>query len=177
MMWKPSFTLIQDKEKKEEQKERLHEEIDELYEAPRHPISDTTQFIVSSTTIDSQKIQDPRFKQEFENEILSIDKFAPLSNIDLTDQLLTRLIWMDMVFAKRMGMTNRARRKSLEILRLYNESRGRGGFFQDAMITQKQIITAKHQQEQAKRRWNFMRKKEPQQTSEEMRQYPGEPMQ
>ena len=164
MMYKPKFNIHHEKQDREEIRETLKQGIDEIYNIPTNPVSDTTQFIISSTTIDTHKLRsENRFTENFENEILSIDKFAPLSNIDLTDQLLTRLIWMDMVFAKRMGMTERAQRKSLEIVRLYNESRGRGGFFQDAMITQRQELIAKQQKEEEKRkRLGFFKKKQPQ---------------
>lgn len=164
MIWKPDFTiqLQRQEQKREELKEGIKQATEELYDLPRHPVSDTTQFIVASTTIDTQKLKDPRFKENFENEIMSIDKFAPLSNIDLIDQLHTRLIWMDMIFAKRMGMKERFQRKSLEIIRLYNESRGRGGRFQDALITTRQELIARHKEdEQKKSKWGFMRKKQP----------------
>jgi hypothetical protein len=164
MRWQPNFTIQQQEQDQNKKAEAIHQAIDDLT-APRHPISDTSQFIVTSTTIDTQKIIDPRFKERWENEIMSIDKLAPLSNIDLTDQLLTRLIWMDVVFARRMGMTERAQRKTLEILRLYNESRGRDGFFQRAMITQRQELLARQQQEEQQRKsWlsRFRHKTNPQ---------------
>lgn len=161
MQWNPDFRIVREQENTT--KDDLKNAIDQLYELPRNPISDTTQFIVQSTTIDSQKITDPRFKRDFETEMMTIDKFSALSNIDLTDQMLTRLIRKDMQFAKKFGMTDRYRRMALEIIAIYNESRGRGGFFQEAMITQKQELTQKYkeEQEQKKRSW-FSRKKDEQ---------------
>lgn len=169
MMWKPNVN-IHPETSDDEKREMMKQAIDEVYDIPRHPVSDTTQFIISSTTIDKQKLHDPRFSEQFENEILSIDKFAPLSNIDEIDMQLTRLIWMDIIFAKRMGMDDRAKRKSLEIVRLYNESRGRTGFFQKALITQRQELMARQEQneQQNKGRLGFFRRKP--QPSEQMMQ-------
>ena len=127
MMWRPEVT-IHKQPSDEEKKEAVKQYVEDIYNIPRHPISDTSQFIVASTTIDKQTLKDPLFAERFEDEILSIDKFAPLSQIDALDQQYTRLIWMDMIFAKRMGMTDRAKRKALEIVRIYNESRGRDVF-------------------------------------------------
>ena len=99
MQWNPDFRITRQPEQVD--KEDIKNAIDQLYDIPRNPISDTTQFIVQSTTIDSQKITDPKFKRDFETEMLTIDKFAALSNIDLTDQMLTRLMRKDMQFAKK----------------------------------------------------------------------------
>jgi len=170
LIWKPNVTIRQEPSN-EQIREELKQAIDDTYDIPRHPVSDTTQFIVSSTTIDTQKLKDPRFTEKFENEILSIDKFAPLSNVDALDQQLTRLIWMDIIFAKRMGMEDRAKRKSLEIVRLYNESRGRGGFFQEALITQRQELLARQQQEEQKRKgWDIFKHKRPPEQQQMMMQ-------
>lgn len=161
MLWKPNIQINQEPSD-EEKKEVIKQYVDDIYSIPRHPISDTTQFILSSTTIDKQGLKDPRFAERFEDEILSIDKFSSLSNIDMIDEKLTRLIWMDIIFAKRMGMNDRAKRKALEIVRIYNESRGRAGFFQSALITQRQELLAKQQEEEKKRRGlSFFKRKEP----------------
>jgi len=159
-MWRPSVNIIQEPSDDEKQ-EMLKKAVDDVYNIPRHPVSDTSQFIVSSTTIDKQTLKDPRFVEKFENEILSIDKFAPLSQIDTIDQQYTRLIWMDIIFAKRMGMEDRAKRKALEIVRLYNESRGREGFFQKALITQRQELLARQEQEEKQRKKGWWHRKEP----------------
>ena len=172
MIWRPDFTIMQKEETaKKELKQELEKVVDNVYNIPRNPISDTTDFIVTSTTLDTNVIDDPEFKKDFQNELLVINKFPALSNIDDLDRILTRFKWMDMEMSKQMGLKNRPREKALEIAWHYNESRGLDFGFQKALITQRQEINSRQQsepQEYKKGFWgSFRTKKEVQPIQEE----------
>ena len=158
MIWRPDF-MIQQKEEtaKKEIKAKLGDIIDETYNIPRNPISDTTDFIVTSTTLDTtQMANETKFKEDHENELLIINKFPALSNIDDVDRVLTRLKWTDMQFCKQMGLEHRATEKALEIAWHYNESRGLDFGFQRALITQRQEINAKSYNEPQEYKKGFL---------------------
>ena len=158
MIWRPDFTIQQREDTaKRELKEKVMGVIDESYNIPRNPISDTTDFIVSSTTLDTtQMVDEQKFKNDHENELLIINKFPALSNIDDVDRVLTRLKWTDMQFCKQMGLTHRATEKALEIAWHYNESRGLDFGFQRALITQRQEINAKSYNEPSEYKKGFL---------------------
>jgi hypothetical protein len=173
MRYIPPTNIIQSqKELRSEAKQKISDIVDNVYNLPRNPISDTTNFIVTSTTIDVQKIDDKRFKARNELLIMAIDKFSALSNLNPSDQTLTTLIWQDMIYAIKFGYDGRAERKALELIRVYNESRGRGGEFSRQLITTREELIAKHKMEETERQkkglLGFMYKKP--QPSEESEQ-------
>lgn len=167
MKYIPSFNIISSRvedQTKTEVKQRINDAVDELYNLPRNPISDTTAFIVKSTTIDLQKMQDPRFKIRNELLILAVDMFPALSNLEPVDQALTQKIWTNMICGIRRGYMNYAERKALELIRIYNESRGRKGEFSRQLITTREELVARHRTDEAASRkrglLGFMRPKE-----------------
>ena len=172
MRYVPPMNIVQSKKEViQEAKQQMSKIAEDLYALPRNPIADTTNFIVTSTTIDVQKIDDKRFKERNELLIMAIDKFSALSNLEPEDQTLTTLIWQDMIYAIKFGYYDRAERKALELLRVYNESRGRGGLYSSQLITTREELIAKHRLEESERKkkglGSFMYKK-PQQSTQEM---------
>ena len=84
-------------------------------------------------------------KEEFLREhgdlIRAIRKAPAMSNLDLVDMYKINLIWDDIKFSLQHGLKNRAEQKSLELYRLYVDSRGFDGFGSKVMVTQHNIIT------------------------------------
>jgi len=149
-------------------RQKIDQTLNSYYDIPRNPVSDTTNFIVVSTTIDSQKIEDERFKIRNELFLLATDKFSALAALTNEDQALTTLMWQDLLYSIKFQFWDRAERKAIEIIRVYNESRGREGQynFSEQLITQREILISKHKQEQEEQKkkgffGNIMTKKEP----------------
>jgi hypothetical protein len=165
MKYIPSVNIIQqqqDEQEKQQIKKRIGDAMDDLYNLPRNPVSDTTSFIVKSTSIDTNKLEDKRFRSRNELFILATDMFSALSNLEDVDQTLTQLIWQDMKFALRFGFMRRAETKALELIRVYNESRGRKGRFSTQLITTREELIAKHNREQEQtRKRGFLGFKQP----------------
>ena len=169
MKYTPKVTILQSEtvtqQKQREIIKKAEKSMDDLYNLPRNPVSDTTSFIVKSTTIDTDKLLDKRFKERNELLILAIDLFSAMSNLDVEDQTLSQLIWQDMKYAIKFGYFKRAETKALELIRLYNESRGRKGKFSMQLITTREELIARHKkdEEESKRKgfWGFT-KKQPQ---------------
>lgn len=148
---------------KQEAKQKAVSLVDDIYNLPRNPISDTTSFIVKSTTVDTARLNDPRFRERNELLILAIDMFSALSNLKPEDQTLTTLIWQDMLYAIKFGYWNRAERKALELIRVYNESRGREGEFSRQLITTREELIARHKiDEKETKKKGFLGFKKPQ---------------
>ena len=167
MKYIPNFSIVaakQEDENKQQIKQRINDTVDEIYNLPRNPISDTTSFIVKSTTIDTQKMSDLRFKTRNELLILAVDMFPALANLKPEDQALTQKMWTNMMCGIRRGYMNYAEHKALELIRFYNESRGREGKFSQQLITTREELVAKHRTEESESKkrglLGFMRPKE-----------------
>lgn len=168
MKYIPKFNIVplaSEEPAKRELKQKMVGLVDDIYNLPRNPISDTTSFIVKSTTIDLSDIEDPKFKREMELQILSINKFAALSNLNSKDETLLEHMWQDLKFAIKFGYQKRAKTKCLEIIRLYNQSRGREGKFSMQLITTREELIARHKkdEEESKKKgfFGFRKPKEP----------------
>jgi hypothetical protein len=182
MRYIPSFTVSQIKKDKEDilvhKANELNNAVDQLFNMPVSPISDHTNFLVTATTIDTNKM-DKRFNDRNALFLLAVDKFSALAALQPTDEALRTLIWQDMLYAIKFDFWNRAERKAIEIIQLYNETRGRAGVynFSEQMITTKQVLISKHKQEleEAKRKgsWGFMRKRPPGNPGEALQQVYG----
>jgi hypothetical protein len=164
MKWTPSFKIEpigSEEPQKRELKQKMVSMVDDIYNLPRSPVSDTTRFIVESTSVDTNKLADPRFKMRNELFILAIDKFSALSNLKPVDQTITQLIWQDLLFAIKFGYWKRAERKALELIRFYNESRGREGKFSGQLITTREELVAesKKTEEESKKKGFWSLKK------------------
>lgn len=147
--------------------EEMNRAVEQVYNLPRNPISDHTSFIVTATTVDTSKM-DVRFNDRNNLFLLAIDKFSALAALNPLDQSLRTLIWQDMLYAIKFEFWDRAERKALEIIQLYNESRGQAGpyNFSEQLITTREILISKHKQEleEAKKAGSlsWFRKKQPQ---------------
>jgi hypothetical protein len=145
--------------------EEMNRAVEQVYNLPRNPISDHTSFIVTSTTIDTSKM-DQRFNDRNGLFLLAVDKFTALSALEPYDEMLLEYIWQDMFYAQKFEFWDRAERKAIEILKYCNMSRGRAGpyNFGEQLITTKEILVSKHKQEieEAKRKGSldFLRKKQ-----------------
>lgn len=182
MRYTPNFTVTQIKKNEKEilkqKTEELNRAVNQLYTMPITPVSDHTNFIVTATTIDTNKM-DQRFDDRNSLFLLAVDKFSALAAMQPSDEALRTLIWQDMLYAIKFGFWDRAERKAIEIIQLYNETRGRAGpyNFSEQMITTKEVLVSKHKQEleEAKRKgsWGFMRKRPPNTPGEALQQLYG----
>lgn len=171
MKYIPSYNIIssgRDDVVKQELKEKMSSIVEDLYNLPRNPISDTTSFIVKSTTIDTSKISDNRFRERNELLILVADMFPALSNLKPEDQALLQTMRNTLKCALRRGYYTLAEQKALDIITFYNESRGRDMRFSQQLITTREELIAKHKTEESQTKkkgfLGFMRPKEEQQT-------------
>jgi hypothetical protein len=146
--------------------DEMNKAVEQMYNLPRNPISDTTNFIVTATTVDTAKM-DNRFDDRNSLFLLAIDKFSALAALNPLDQSLRTLIWQDMLYGIKFEFWDRAERKALEIIQLYNETRGQAGpyNFSEQLITTREVLISKHKAEleDAKKAgtWNWFRKKQP----------------
>jgi hypothetical protein len=149
----------------------MNRAVEQVYNLPRNPISDHTSFIVTSTTVDTSKM-DQRFNERNGLFLLAVDKFTALSALEPYDEILLEYIWQDMFYAQKFEFWDRAERKAIEIIKYCNMSRGRAGpyNFSEQLITTKEVLVSKHKQEmeESKRKGSldFLRKK--QQPQQEM---------
>ena len=167
MKYTPNISIKQEEKQdlvKQQAKKQLSDAMDTLLNLPRNPVSDTTNFIVQSTTVDLSGISDIKFKEQMELYLLVINKFSALSNLTDSDQTLTRLLWQDLKYALKFGFQTRAKVKALELIHLYNESRGRNGKFSAQLITTREELIAKHMKDEDKKEkkgfWGFKQKEE-----------------
>ena len=128
--------------------EEMNRAVEQIYNLPRNPVSDHTNFIVTSTTIDTSKM-DERFDDRNALLLLAIDKFTALSALNSYDETLLEYIWQDMIYATKFEFWDRAERKAMEIIKYCNMSRGRAGpyNFSEQLITTKEVLVSKHKQE------------------------------
>ena len=175
MRYIPSVTYSQQKKDvvqiAQNKKEELGRAVDMMYNLPRNPISDTTNFIVTATTIDTSKM-DSRFDERNALKLLAIDKFSALAALEPIDESILTYLWQDLKYAISFEFWDRAEDKALEIDNLLNLSRGRAGLynFSEQLITQREVLISKHKQEteEAKRagigNWFRKRQSTPQET-------------
>jgi len=105
---------------------------------PRY-ISDNTAFMRWSTELEKiHKVIDSDFLEENRHRVGDLNKFLPLSNITNPHMIkLLRLRRMNMSMAKDAGLMDVADETMLDNLADCQTSRGMGGFYQNALITQK----------------------------------------
>lgn len=102
-------------------------------------ISDNTAFMRWSTEMEeTPRVIDKNFLEENRHRVGDINKFLPLSNIVNPHMIkLLRLRRMNMSMAKDAGLLDVADETMLDNLADCQTSRGLGGFYQNALITQK----------------------------------------
>lgn len=125
--------------------------------------SDLTAFLRMQTELEPRKnLVDGDFFQRHRSRIIAFDKFAPLSNI--ADK---RLLQIDRMRRKiidleeEAGLFDEAETDALDNVADFQISRGFGGFFQKAQITQRHEIREETKQDKSAR-WGglFKRKNE-----------------
>jgi len=125
-------------------------DVDERGE-PRY-ISDNTAFMRWSTELEQiHDVIDSDFLQENRHRVGDLNKFLPLSNITNPHMIkLLRLRRMNMSMAKDAGLMDVADETMLDNLADCQTSRGMGGFYQNALITQKRewLDKSKEQEKQ-----------------------------
>ena len=142
---------------------------------PRY-VSDNTSFMRWSTEIEPKSgVIDDKFLARNRERIIDIDKFLPLSNITNVKSIkLFHLRRANMTMAKDAGLSELAEETALDNIADYNTTRGTGGFYQKALITQRREW---HDSEEEKKRTgilkNLIRGKREEQKLDEMY---GEPM-
>lgn len=109
------------------------------YESRPQYVSDNTAFMRWSTEIEQiDNIIDSNFLKRNNIRIIDLDKFLPLSNITNKKNVqLFRLRRMIIQSSVDAGLTDVAEDAALSNLADYQMSRGIGGFYQNALITQK----------------------------------------
>lgn len=184
MRYIPSVTYQQNKkdfaQTAQNKKEELTRAVDMMYTLPRNPISDTTSFIITSTTIDTSKM-DNRFDSRNALKLLAIDKFSSLAALQPIDESILTYLWQDLKYAINFEFWDRAEDKALEIDNLLCLSRGRAGQynFSEQLITQREVLISKHKQEVEESKkaginnWFRRRQSTPQETQMLTGQPPG----
>jgi hypothetical protein len=118
---------------------------------PRY-ISDNTAFMRWSTEFEkTEGLTDNAFMQRFMYKIIALNKFSALSNLTNPRQIKlircrnnnANLAWDAELFDTALG-------SSLDTVNDYQMSRGVGGFFQNALITQKREWLDKSRNEEKK---------------------------
>jgi len=129
--------------------------LEETY-IPRY-IGDSTAFMKWSTEVEpTPHVVDKDFLQRNRHLVGDINKFLPLSNITSAKSIkLFRLRRNNICLAIEAGLTDVADRTMLANWGDYNTTRGIGGFFQEALITQKRTLEEKVKSE--KRGWGRLR--------------------
>lgn len=102
-------------------------------------ISDNTAFMHWSTELEQiHEVIDSNFLRSNRHRVGDLNKFLPLSNITNPKMIkLLRLRRMNMTMAKDSGLIGLADETMLDNLADCQTSRGVGGFYQNALITQK----------------------------------------
>jgi len=129
---------------------------------PQPMVSETALFHAWSMELDTQS-EKADFLKRHANLIRAIKKAPPMANIDLVDQYKANLIWDDIKMSLEHDMPKRAQQQSLNLYRLYAESRGIGGFGSKIMVTQHNIFEEKKEVEKEKKRGFWLRKPKQQQ--------------
>jgi len=111
----------------------------ETYPYPHQPMSEMGVFYNWSMELDTQ-YETEEFKRDHADLIRAIKKAPAMSNLDVIDEYRIKLLWDDIKFSLQHGMKERAEQKSLELYRLYVDSRGLDGFGSKVMVTQHNII-------------------------------------
>jgi hypothetical protein len=131
-------------------------------------ISDNTSYMKWSTELQADKnISDDDFLQRNRISIIALNKFAPLANF--TDAKMMRLHKLKMIIIdleQSAGLTESAEQTALSAIDDIQISRGDRGFYQKALITQRQEFETSENTETQKRVGFFNKlfsKKEPQQ--------------
>jgi len=130
---------------------REPEEETDVRNEPRY-ISDNTAFMRWSTELEEiHKVIDGDFLQTNRHRVGDINKFLPLSNITNPHMIkLLRLRRMNMSMAKDANLLDVADETMLDNLADCQTSRGVGGFYQNALITQKREWLDKSKNEENK---------------------------
>lgn len=156
-----------------EYRQKAVEMADKIYDLPRNPTSDVTNFIIKSTTVDRNKISDNKIKSRNEIYLMVTDMFPALSNITESDQALTRYLWQDIMWSLKFGFVNRAWRKGIELIHFYNETRGINNVFSNQLITTREILLAKQRTEEERNKkrniFGFMKGKPEEETERNMK--------
>jgi len=118
---------------------------------PRY-ISDNTAFMRWSTEFEkTEGLTDNNFLQRFMYKIIAINKFSALSNLTNPRQIkLIRCRANNADLAWDAELFDTALSNSLDTVNDYQMSRGVGGFFQNALITQKKEWLDKSRNEEKK---------------------------
>jgi len=121
-------------------------------------MSDNTSYMRWSTEIEpKQDVIDNEFLSKHKNMVLFLDKFAPLANFtDPKQGILHKLKLMNAVLAKNAGLEETADETALSAIDDIQISRGDKGFYQKALITQRQELQQEQLSDNQKRTgfWN-----------------------
>jgi len=132
--------------------------IEEPYKNDSYPakevqyISDNTAFMHWSTELEQiHEVIDNNFLRSNRHRVGDLNKFLPLSNITNPSLIkLLRLRRMNMTLAKDSGLVGLADETMLDNLADCQTSRGVGGFYQNALITQKREFLDKSRNQEKK---------------------------
>lgn len=138
---------------------------------PRRPISEQTAYMRWSTEIErdeENEIVDKKFIKNHRPRVIDINKFLPLSNItDKRQVKLFRLRRMNMTLAQDAGLEDVAEETTLDNLADYETSRGINGFYQKALITQRQEFKDQSIRERDMGFWGRLLNKDKKQNSQQ----------
>lgn len=127
------------------------EEDEEPQDTARY-ISDNTAFMHWSTELEeTPKVINKKFLEKNRHRVGDLNKFLPLSNITSPKLVkILRLRRMNMTMASEAGLEDIADETMLDNLADCNTSRGIEGFYQKALITQRQELLEKIQSDKKK---------------------------
>ena len=125
--------------------------------------SDTTQFMRMQTEIEKKdNLIDDKFIIKHKSRIIACNKFAPLSNISNPKQIqIQRLRNIKIDLLEAAGLYDVAERTALDSVSDFQISRGMGGFYQKALITQRYEMKDDARKDKASRLGGMFRRKEP----------------
>jgi len=148
----------------EEEKMRYKYSDDENEELRDPFISDNTAFARMQTELETDKkgLVNSDMIKRHRPRVLSLNKFAPLSNIANKGQIqLDRIRRCKIDLLEEAGLHDDAIETALDNIADLQLSRGIGGFYQRAMITQRHEFKEDMREERKKRFGSFFKKAQP----------------
>ena len=163
MKWKPK-PMLQDNEE-----DSFPSRPDQLQYQDAIGASDTTQFMRMQTEIEKKDdLIDKDFIIRHKSRIIACNKFAPLSNISNPKQIqIQRLRNIKIDLLEAAGLYDVAERTALDSVSDFQISRGMGGFYQKALITQRYEMKDEARKDKASRLGGMFRRKEPEPEEEQ----------
>jgi len=164
MRWKP-------KPMQQEEEESFPSKPEQLQYQDAIGASDTTQFMRMQTEIEKKdNLIDDIFIKKHKSRIIACNKFAPLSNIQNPKQIqIQRLRNIKIDLLEAAGLYDVAERTALDSVSDFQISRGIGGFYQKALITQRYEMKDDARKDNKSRLGGLFRRDEPEPEGEEQR--------